>query len=269
MATTTSERIYRLYRDQINSGKLGPGTTFPSLYELSKDHRVALPTIEAAFLQLKSEGLIEILYGKPTVINRYKEPLPTPMALSRAIMSVFEQAKYVKMEVRSITAESFIAMLEEVIRHMRSLGGHLPESVDLKLLISDRDHVSLPFYVDDPRDGSIRERMKDLIDRSGLFGEKLRQLAVDELVRSVSVRIRADRLVDTPGSKYYYLESNKKACVLEGPYEHSIILKDGREVCEVYGYGTLLREYDAHDPYARKLTKTFRTQWECGKELTL
>jgi hypothetical protein len=189
------------------------------------------------------------------------------MALSGAIMSVFQHAKFVRMEVRSITAESFIAMLEGVIRHMRSLGGHLPESLELKLLISDKDHVSLPYYVDDPRDESIRLRMKDLIDRSGLFGEKLRQLAVDELVRSVQVKIRADCLVDTPGSKYYYLESDQETWILEGSYEHSIILKDGREVCEVYGYGTLLRDWDQHDPYVQKLIKAYRSQWECGKEL--
>src|ERR1700733_3709963 len=55
-------------RDQIRSGQLGPGDQIKTVRALAAEHSVALGTVGAALEVLRSEGLIDTVQGRGSVV---------------------------------------------------------------------------------------------------------------------------------------------------------------------------------------------------------
>jgi GntR family transcriptional regulator len=55
-------------REQIRSGQLAPGDQLKSVRALAAEHSVALGTVGAALEVLRSEGLIDTVQGKGSVV---------------------------------------------------------------------------------------------------------------------------------------------------------------------------------------------------------
>jgi DNA-binding transcriptional MocR family regulator len=52
-------RLYRYFREEIQSGRISSGTRLPSVRALSRDLHVSKTTVENAYHQLLAEGYIE------------------------------------------------------------------------------------------------------------------------------------------------------------------------------------------------------------------
>ncbi len=63
-------QVYRQVRAHILSGALKPGSRLPSARTLAADLQVSRNTVEAAFLQLVSEGFVERRVGSGSVVAR-------------------------------------------------------------------------------------------------------------------------------------------------------------------------------------------------------
>jgi GntR family transcriptional regulator / MocR family aminotransferase len=61
-------QVYRRLRDNIVGGALKPGDRLPSARTLALDLRVSRNTVDAAFAQLRAEGLIVRRVGAGTVV---------------------------------------------------------------------------------------------------------------------------------------------------------------------------------------------------------
>lgn len=75
-------RVYRQVRDGITSGLLKPGDRLPSARTLSQDLRVSRNTVDAAFAQLRAEGLVVRRVGAGTVVAPSLDET-TPFASAR------------------------------------------------------------------------------------------------------------------------------------------------------------------------------------------
>ena len=67
-ATPLHVQVYRQLRDNIVGGALKPGARLPSARTLASDLRVSRNTVDAAFAQLRAEGLIVRRVGAGTVV---------------------------------------------------------------------------------------------------------------------------------------------------------------------------------------------------------
>ena len=68
LATPLHVQVYRQLRDNIMAGALKPGARLPSARTLASDLRVSRNTVDAAFAQLRAEGLIVRRVGAGTVV---------------------------------------------------------------------------------------------------------------------------------------------------------------------------------------------------------
>lgn len=64
-----SRQLAALLREQIESGKLPPGSALPSILTLHEEHHVATNTVRKALSILREEGLIHAVPGYGTFVT--------------------------------------------------------------------------------------------------------------------------------------------------------------------------------------------------------
>jgi GntR family transcriptional regulator len=63
-------QVAGILRDQIEAGKLRPGSRLPTLLQLAEDFEVAVSTARKAIAVLKSEGLVFGVAGYGTFVRQ-------------------------------------------------------------------------------------------------------------------------------------------------------------------------------------------------------
>jgi integrase len=63
------EVVAAALREQIRSGRLGPGDQLPTTHELGTAHSVSTATVHRAFAILQGEGLIEVSRGRRATVR--------------------------------------------------------------------------------------------------------------------------------------------------------------------------------------------------------
>ena len=111
-------RVANAIRDQIESGKLHPGSRLPGEVELSKELGVSRQTLREATQQLTREGLLTIRHGSGTFVadgsRQLRSSLDTMASMSALIQGHGGESRVDGLRVRSIQASPEVATALEI-----------------------------------------------------------------------------------------------------------------------------------------------------------
>lgn len=119
-------------RDQIRSGQLGPGDQIKTVRALAAEHSVALGTVGAALEVLRSEGLIDTVQGRGSVVIAIPADAESGTALESAVRDAEARLaeRYdgelaaLRAELRSLAQRGDVARIEANLIELYGRTGH-------------------------------------------------------------------------------------------------------------------------------------------------
>jgi DNA-binding GntR family transcriptional regulator len=119
-------------RDQIRSGQLGPGDQIKTVRALAAEHSVALGTVGAALEVLRSEGLIDTVQGRGSVVIAIPTDAESGTALESAVRDAEARLaeRYdgelaaLRAELRNLAQRGDVARIEANLMELYGRTGH-------------------------------------------------------------------------------------------------------------------------------------------------
>jgi DNA-binding GntR family transcriptional regulator len=119
-------------REQIRSGQLGPGDQIKTVRALAAEHSVALGTVGAALEVLRSEGLIDTVQGRGSVVIAIPTDAESGTALESAVRDAEARLaeRYdgelaaLRAELRNLAQRGDVARIEANLIELYGRTGH-------------------------------------------------------------------------------------------------------------------------------------------------
>jgi DNA-binding transcriptional regulator YhcF (GntR family) len=119
-------------REQIRSGQLGPGDQIKTVRALAAEHSVALGTVGAALEVLRSEGLIDTVQGRGSVVIAIPADAESGTALESAVRDAEARLaeRYdgelaaLRAELRELAQRGDVARIEANLIELYGRTGH-------------------------------------------------------------------------------------------------------------------------------------------------
>ena len=152
--------------------RLGGGAPLPSQGELAEQFNVSRDTVQKALKLLQEEGLIDSIRGSGTFVagtapdgNAGDDELELAILALGPHLDQALQTSAVTIDYFGFTAETLAKELTPKLVRMW-LGSTAPESLRIRLLLPDLEHLGIPRAVEDPGDPRPLDRLRGIASRS-------------------------------------------------------------------------------------------------------
>ncbi|MCF1598562.1 winged helix-turn-helix domain-containing protein [Streptomyces muensis] len=247
-----AQRVSGELRARMADGTYPLRSTLPSQRDLATEFGVSRDTVQRALRELVDEGWIASRQGSGSRVIKTQRihssaakatRLRRGATLGPFISEAFEQPE-VTLDVYTLTSESLDVHIRLQVERIRA-GSITPQRIALRMLLPDESLVMpYPRARDDKDDPRLRDRLRDISRRhTESIQTVLKDLATEELVRSVDVEVRHTPL--TPTFKLYLLNGVE---ALHGMYEvieRPMTLETGEVInaLDVLGLGATLTHH--------------------------
>ena len=204
------------------SERLGGGAPLPSQEELAEQFGVSRDTVQKALKLLQEEGLVDSIRGSGTFVagnasvgDADEDELePAILALGSHLDQAL-QAPDITIDFFGFTAETLAKELTPRLVRMWLPGSAPPESLHIRLLLPDMEHLAVPRAVDSPEDPRPLDRLGNIAKRSlDSLTLSVEELRSRKTVLDTGLEVRTVSM--TPQVKLYILNGD---LVLRGWYQ--------------------------------------------------
>ncbi|MFC1442308.1 GntR family transcriptional regulator [Streptacidiphilus sp. N1-10] len=194
------------------SERLGGGAPLPSQEELAEQFSVSRDTVQRALKLLSEEGLIDsirgsgtFVAGRPADVDADEEELEPAIVVLGPYLDEALQAPRVTIDFFGFTAETLAKELTPKLVRLWLAGSTPPESLHLRLLLPDPEHLAVPRVVDNPEDPRPLDRLRSIAARSiDALTQSVEELRSRQRVLDASLEIRTVAAT-TPQVKLYII----------------------------------------------------------------
>jgi len=210
-------------RAGILTGKLAPGDELPSQPRLGEIYGVARETIKRSIAILRSERHVVTQQGGSTRVR--ERPEHRAVDLRPRIEAAFEHAS-VSLDFAGFSSETLRGAISEPLDKIRA-GVYTPESITVRLLVTDQDQpTAIPAVTDPDADPArLRERSRRITARAieGIVWQ-VNELTELGLVRNATAEVRLHSMA--PSFKLYILNQAEAFFGFYPVVERSITLAE-------------------------------------------
>jgi DNA-binding transcriptional regulator YhcF (GntR family) len=196
------------------SERLGGGASLPSQEELAEQFSVSRDTVQKALKLLQEEGLVDSIRGSGTFVagavpagDAHEDELELAILALGPHLDQALHASAVTIDYFGFTAETLAKELTPKLVRLWLRGSTPPESLRIRLLLPDLEHLGIPRAVDNPEDPRPLDRLRGIASRSiDALTQSVEELRSRQSECDASLEIRTVRT--TPEVKLYLINDD-------------------------------------------------------------